>query len=99
MLNRRFDMQQIAFQNARSSALASFSAVMNSRLIEEAIKVVPVPQVLINVVSQRVRQLGHGQRPMVETTPGMSFSDIALKEVIERKLNYREGSSDHIGAN
>ena len=53
-------------------------------------------QLLINIVSKRVRQLGLGHRPMVETTPRMSLTDIALKEIIEGKLAYEplQGSSE-----
>src|SRR4029077_15518459 len=54
----------------------------------EAAQVIPNQQLLINVVSKRVRQLGLGHRPMVETTPRMSLTDIALKEIISGKLAY-----------
>lgn len=49
---------------------------------------IPNQQLLINVVSKRVRQLGLGHRPMVESTPRMSLMDIALKEIIAGKLAY-----------
>lgn len=61
---------------------------MSSSLLEEAFKVIPNQQMLVNVVSKRVRQLTQGHRPMVETTLRMGFSDIALKEIIEGKLKY-----------
>ena len=61
---------------------------MSSTLLEEAFKVIPSQQVLVNVVSKRVRQLTSGHRPMVETGPRMGFSDIALTEIIEGKLTY-----------
>ncbi len=61
---------------------------MTSSLLEEAFKVIPNQQTLVNVVSKRVRQLTQGHRPMVETTLRMGFSDIALKEIIEGKLKY-----------
>jgi DNA-directed RNA polymerase subunit omega len=61
---------------------------MSSTLLEEALKVIPSQQVLVNVVSKRVRQLTAGHRPMVETGPRMGFSDIALTEIIERKLTF-----------
>jgi DNA-directed RNA polymerase subunit omega len=66
---------------------------MSSQLIEEASKVVESPQVLINLVSKRVRQLSHGHRPLVETDPWMSFPDIALKEIIEGKVRYDPAQS------
>jgi DNA-directed RNA polymerase subunit omega len=70
---------------------------MTTQLLQEAAKVIPNQQLLINVVSKRVRQLGLGHRPMVETTPRMSLTDIALKEIIEGKLAYEslQGSSDN----
>jgi len=69
---------------------------MTTQLLQEAAQVIPNQQLLINVVSKRVRQLGLGHRPMVETTPRMSLTDIALKEIIAGKLAYEslEGSPD-----
>ncbi len=69
---------------------------MMTQLLSEAAQVIPNQQLLINVVSKRVRQLGLGHRPLVETTPRMSLTDIALKEIIAGKLTYEslEGSSD-----
>ena len=69
---------------------------MTTQLLQEAAAVIPNQQLLINVVSKRVRQLGLGHRPMVETTPRMSLTDIALKEIIAGKLAYETlpGSTD-----
>ncbi len=69
---------------------------MTTQLLNEAAQVIPNQQLLINVVSKRVRQLGLGHRPLVETTPRMSLTDIALKEIIAGKLAYEslESSSD-----
>ena len=55
---------------------------------ERASHEVPAPK--------RVRQLGLGHRPLVETTPRMSLTDIALKEIIAGKLAFEslEGSAD-----
>ena len=61
---------------------------MTTQLLQEAAKVIPNQQLLINVVSQRVRQLGVGHRPLVEATPRSSLTDIALKEIIAGKLTY-----------
>ena len=61
---------------------------MNSQLIDEATKIIPNAQVLINLVSKRVRQLSQGHRPMIEPGPRMGFSDIALKEIIDGKLSF-----------
>ena len=69
---------------------------MTTQLLQEAAQVIPNQQTLINVVSKRVRQLGLGHRPLVETTPRMSLTDIALKEIIAGKLTYEslEGTTD-----
>jgi DNA-directed RNA polymerase subunit omega len=67
---------------------APMSRLMTSTLLEEAFKVIPSQQLLVNVVSKRVRQLTSGQRPLVEAGPRMGFSDIALTEIIEGKLKY-----------
>ena len=49
---------------------------------------IPGPEVLINMVRRRVRQLIQGHRPLTETDPRMDFADIALKEIGEGKLFY-----------
>ena len=46
------------------------------------------PNVLINVVSRRVKQLRRGSRPLVESLEKLSPEDIALREVIEGKISY-----------
>src|SRR5436305_2723104 len=61
---------------------------MTTQLLQEAAKVIPNQQLLINVVSRRVRQLGLGHRPLVEVGPRASLTDIALKEIITGKLTY-----------
>jgi DNA-directed RNA polymerase subunit omega len=67
---------------------------MTSSLLEEAFKLIPSQQVLVNVVSKRVRQLTAGHRPMVETGPRMGFSDIALTEIIQGKLKFEPAGAD-----
>ncbi len=69
---------------------AHSSRIMTTQLLQEAAQVIPNPQVLINVVSKRVRQLGLGHRPMVEVGPRASLTDIALKEIIAGKLTFEE---------
>lgn len=61
---------------------------MSSTLLEEANKVIKSQPILVNVVSRRVRQLSQGHRPMVEHSPREGFADIALKEIIEGKLQF-----------
>jgi DNA-directed RNA polymerase subunit omega len=71
---------------------------MTTQLLQEAALVIPNQQVLINVVSKRVRQLGLGHRPMVEAGPRASLSDIALKEIIAGKLTFEKIEKSPDGA-
>ena len=61
---------------------------MRDDYIKEALKVVPDPNLLINVVSRRVKQLKRGSRPLVESLEKLAPEDIALREVIEGKIVY-----------
>ncbi len=61
---------------------------MKQSLVQDALKVVHSPQVLVNIVSKRVRQLGQGFRPLVAYDPKLTFMDVALKEVAEGKLGF-----------
>lgn len=63
---------------------------MMSHLLEDANKVILSPQVLINVVSRRVRQLSQGHRPLIQPSPRMGLSDIALQEIVDGKLTFEE---------
>jgi len=61
---------------------------MKSKYLEAAQQRIPNPELLINVVSRRVRQLAQGHRPLTQTDARMDFSEIALKEISEGKLTY-----------
>jgi DNA-directed RNA polymerase subunit omega len=61
---------------------------MHTTLLKNASVVVPNAQLLVNIVRQRVRQLIRGHRPLIEAPPGMGYCDVALSEVIARKLSY-----------
>jgi DNA-directed RNA polymerase subunit omega len=67
---------------------------MMSHLVEEATKKIPNVQLLVNVVSKRVRQLSAGHRPMIDVGPKMGWSDIALKEIIDGKLGFEMKAKD-----
>ncbi|MEY2557625.1 MAG: DNA-directed polymerase subunit omega [Verrucomicrobiota bacterium] len=77
----------LQFPTGASRAVRSLRN-MTSQLLQDAAKVIPNQQLLINVVSRRVRQLGLGHRPLVEATPRSSLTDIALREIIAGKLTY-----------
>ena len=61
---------------------------MKANLVKTASEVIPNPQILVNMVSQRVRQLLLGHRPLVEFAPGLREADIALTEIANGKLAY-----------
>jgi DNA-directed RNA polymerase subunit omega len=59
---------------------------MNNQFVQSAVKQVGSPEILVNVISKRVRQLGQGFRPLIEVHPRWTFLDIALREVSEGKI-------------
>jgi DNA-directed RNA polymerase subunit omega len=59
---------------------------MNSHFIDEASKVINEPQILINLVSKRVRQLAAGSHPLVPVEGRMGLADIALAEIAQGKI-------------
>jgi DNA-directed RNA polymerase subunit omega len=62
---------------------------IKNKYLELAQQRIPVPELLVNVVRRRVRQLIQGHRPITQTDAQMEFSDIALKEISEGKLTYQ----------
>ena len=59
-----------------------------NELVQAALAKTENPQILINMVSKRVRQLGQGMRPLIYVEPRMTFMDVALKEIADGKLAY-----------
>lgn len=61
---------------------------MNPDLVKAASEVITNQQILVNMVSRRVRQLTLGHRPLVEYAPGLREADIALTEIANGKLTF-----------
>ncbi len=65
---------------------------MNPIFVKEALAKVVNANVLVNIVSQRVRQLNSGAggrcRPMVANIENLGMADIALREIIEDKIGF-----------
>jgi DNA-directed RNA polymerase subunit omega len=65
---------------------------MNTALVKQASELIANPNVLINLVSRRVRQLngggGGGSRPLLADNGNLSAADIALTELIEGKMSF-----------
>lgn len=62
---------------------------MRDEYLKEATKVITDPNILINVVSRRVKQLKNGMDPLVESLEKLEPEDIALREIIEGKISYQ----------
>ena len=65
---------------------------MNPELAKQALAKVGNPNVLVNLVSRRVRQLNAGggplSRPLVSDTGNLGLGDIALLEIIHDKIGF-----------
>ena len=61
---------------------------MRDDYIKDALKTIPDPNILINVISRRVKQLKRGNRPLVESLEKLTPEDTALREVIEGKITH-----------
>jgi DNA-directed RNA polymerase subunit omega len=65
---------------------------MNAELCKRANEKVGNPNVLVNIVSRRVRQLNAGGgglgRPLVDVPASMGLADIALTEILENKIGW-----------
>lgn len=59
---------------------------MKYTLLDEAVKVIPNSGILINLISKRVKQLRNGAEPLVHSLEKLTLEDIALKEIIEKKI-------------
>lgn len=65
---------------------------MKADLVKKALEKVGNPNLLVNLMSRRVRQLAAGggstSRPLIAETAGLGFADIALTEIIEDKITF-----------
>ena len=65
---------------------------MNAEFCKKALEKVGNPNILVNLISRRVRQLNAGgggsSRPLVTETANLGAADIALTEVFENKLGW-----------
>ena len=65
---------------------------LNSELAKKALEKVGNPNVLVNLVSRRLRQLNSGggalSRPLVADAANLGAADVALREIIEDKIGF-----------
>ncbi len=71
---------------------------MRDDYLKEALKKIDDPNILINVISRRVKQLRRGHRALVESLEKLSPEDIALREVIEGKISYEFPTDEEMAA-
>ena len=63
---------------------------MREDYLRQAQKVISDPNILINVVSRRVKQLKYGARPTVESPEKLSLEDIAPLEISKGHIKYEQ---------
>lgn len=61
---------------------------MRDDYLQAALLVIDDPNILVNVVSRRVKQLKRGNRALIESLEKLLPEDIALREIIERKISF-----------
>lgn len=69
---------------------------MRDDYLQNALRVIDDPNVLINVVSTRVKQLRRGSRPLVESLEKLSLEDTALREVSEGKITFAVATEEEL---
>jgi hypothetical protein len=73
------------------------SGCVNSEYIKQAMaKIGGNPNVLVNLVSRRVRQLtsgGGGSRPLIDQAGTLGAADISLLEIIDDKMGFEMSSA------
>jgi DNA-directed RNA polymerase subunit omega len=67
---------------------------MRDDYLKAALKTIDDPNILVNVVSRRVKQLRRGSRPLVESLEKLTAEDTALREIIEGKISYELAPAD-----
>ena len=71
---------------------------MRDDYVREALLVIDDPNVLINVVSRRVKQLKRGNRALVESLEKLSAEDTALREIIDSKISFELATPEELAA-
>lgn len=69
---------------------------MRDDYLRAALKVIDEPNILVNVVSRRVKQLKRGDRALVVSLEKLLPEDIALREIAEGKITYELATPDEL---
>jgi len=77
-----------ALQDCQAHYFTKPETPVRDDYLKEANKIITDPNILVNLVSRRVKQLKFGQKPLIESLERLDAEDIALKEIIEGKISY-----------
>lgn len=69
---------------------------MRDDYLKAALKVVDDPNILVNLVSTRVKQLRRGSRALVESLEKLSLEDVALREIAEGRISYALATAEEL---
>jgi len=69
---------------------------MRDDYLAGALLVIDDPNILVNVVSRRVKQLKRGNRALIESLEKLSPEDTALREIMERKISYELATPEEL---
>lgn len=70
---------------------------MRDDYLEKAREIIEDPNVLINMVSRRCKQLRQGAKPLVHSLERLDTEDVALREIIEGKISAELWSASEEG--
>ena len=69
---------------------------MRDDYLQAALAVIDDPNILVNVVSRRVKQLRRGNRALNTSLEKLLPEDIALREIAEGKISYELATPEEI---
>lgn len=69
---------------------------MRDDYLQAALKVIDDPNILVNVVSRRVKQLKRGNRALIESLEKLSAEDTALREIMDGKISYELATKENL---
>jgi DNA-directed RNA polymerase subunit omega len=69
---------------------------MRDDYLKQALLVLPNVNILVNLVSKRVKQLRRKNDSTVESLERLDLEDVALREIIEGKLTYELATIEEV---
>lgn len=59
------------------------------KMLIDGVRLAGSSPLLVNIVSNRIKQLDRGAVPLLDNVQGMGVADIALREFVEGKVGFR----------